>query len=53
MRSLSTNAFGQPNDTIPIVGWLFFKPLGIFGFARSGRLCVFIYTICTAKDLDG
>jgi hypothetical protein len=45
MRSLSTKAFGQPNDTIPTVGWLLFEPLGILGFARSGRRCIFIFTI--------
>ena len=38
-------AFGHPNETIPTVGWSLLDPLGIFGFARSGRRCIFIFTI--------
>src|SRR6056300_1472826 len=37
MRSLSTNALGQPNDTIPMVGWFALRLLATFAFARSGR----------------
>ena len=37
MRSLSTNALGQPNDTIPMVGWFALRLSATFAFARSGR----------------
>jgi hypothetical protein len=37
MRSLSTNALGQPNETIPMVGWFALRLSAIFAFARSGR----------------
>jgi hypothetical protein len=37
MRSLSTNALGQPKDTIPMVGWFAWRLSAIFAFARSGR----------------
>jgi hypothetical protein len=37
MRSLSTNALGQPNETIPMVGWFALRLSAIFALARSGR----------------
>jgi hypothetical protein len=37
MRSLSTNALGQPNETIPMVGWFALRLSAICACARSGR----------------